>query len=287
MRVVQVGYGRWGQMLSRAIDVYPDMDLVAIHTRSELSDVRYVSTVERMLTRHSPEAVVVAAPLVARPSLVRQALQADMHVLTEKPLAPDGAQAEELKHLASNRGLVLHVNYVHAHSPVVDDFVKRFHGEEPQAIRITFGQPGELYADEGVDTLLLSHGLAISAQLLDVKQQAWVVTYRTWYGNKRPLAMAIRSGRHCIYADLAYPEKFRRIEAVFSDRTLVGDLVHPGRLLESQARHGAGISVSETEIDQNNALDRVFDRFVQACVGKAQDNREVAAWVDAALDNFK
>ncbi|MDR1513880.1 MAG: Gfo/Idh/MocA family oxidoreductase [Propionibacteriaceae bacterium] len=58
-----------------------------------------------------PDACHIAAHLTAHPALVREALEAGVHVLVEKPFAESAATATELVALAQDQGLVFDVGY--------------------------------------------------------------------------------------------------------------------------------------------------------------------------------
>ncbi len=58
------------------------------------------------------EAVTVAVPTYLHYEIAKRALSADKHVLVEKPITLDIAQAEELIHLAETRNLILQVGHV-------------------------------------------------------------------------------------------------------------------------------------------------------------------------------
>ncbi len=57
------------------------------------------------------DAVIIAAPAVAHFTLARQALSSGLHVLVEKPIALDGAEAQTLIELATANGAVLQVGH--------------------------------------------------------------------------------------------------------------------------------------------------------------------------------
>ncbi|AKT51842.1 Gfo/Idh/MocA family protein [Arsenicicoccus sp. oral taxon 190] len=65
------------------------------------------SDLDALLARDDVDAVYVASPNSVHPEQVRACLEAGRHVLAEKPLAPTGAEAQELFALAQSRGLVL------------------------------------------------------------------------------------------------------------------------------------------------------------------------------------
>jgi NDP-hexose-3-ketoreductase len=70
---------------------------------------------DRLLERPEVEAVYVPLPPALRPRWIARALRAGKHVLAEKPLAPDGDQAEELVALARRHDLVLLENFAFLH----------------------------------------------------------------------------------------------------------------------------------------------------------------------------
>lgn len=62
------------------------------------------------------DAAVVAVPTVEHHRVVRELLQAGCHVLVEKPIAAELADAEDLIDLARTRGRVLHVGHLEWHN---------------------------------------------------------------------------------------------------------------------------------------------------------------------------
>ncbi len=117
-RVVSYGHGP-------AIRHSDDVELVAVAditpARREvakdwfkLSDDNIYADHRDLLARSDVEAVVLAAPPRERVELIRDSLAADKHVLTEKPLAPSTAAANEMIEMAQERGLVFAVchNYL-------------------------------------------------------------------------------------------------------------------------------------------------------------------------------
>ncbi len=72
----------------------------------------------RTLFAHA-DAAIVAVPTLAHFAVVRAALQADLDVLVEKPIAAALDQAEELLVLAAERGRVLQVGHQEWYNPAV------------------------------------------------------------------------------------------------------------------------------------------------------------------------
>lgn len=68
-------------------------------------------TVEAMLDAAKPEAVVVFTPIDRHLDVVRACAERGIHVMVEKPLALDAAQAREIETLAAKHGIHVLTNY--------------------------------------------------------------------------------------------------------------------------------------------------------------------------------
>src|SRR5882762_4853768 len=111
LRTIQVGLGGWGRDWAK--QVIPQIESVELvgYVDPDASSLelltgdlpRYVSF-ETALRELEAEAVLVTAGVAAHAPVVRQALQADKHVLVEKPFAPTVGEATELVALAADRG---------------------------------------------------------------------------------------------------------------------------------------------------------------------------------------
>jgi predicted dehydrogenase len=121
IRVAVVGAGQWGPNLIRnfhdhrrsevAWVVDPDAARLA-EVRARFPDVRVVADGAPVLADAGTDAVVIATPTRTHYGLVRSALEHGKHVLVEKPITDDVAQAEELVALAARVGRVLMVGHV-------------------------------------------------------------------------------------------------------------------------------------------------------------------------------
>lgn len=97
-----------------AINSLSVVELKAVYSRSSKSaealaaqsesnaDIYYDSpsaagkSVDDLLKRSDIDAVIICVPILAQPELIRKAMKAGKHVLSEKPIAKDVATAEEL-----------------------------------------------------------------------------------------------------------------------------------------------------------------------------------------------
>ena len=116
-----IGAGRWGPNLIRGFSNLPD---ARVHVVCDLQPERLQVVRERIpgietttdvdAAIHDPQAdaIVVATPVESHYVLTRQALEADKHVLVEKPLCGSVEKCEELSAIAEARGLILAVGHV-------------------------------------------------------------------------------------------------------------------------------------------------------------------------------
>jgi predicted dehydrogenase len=126
--VALIGAGPWGLTLGRAAARLPNVDLRWI---CELDDQRRATAAAvapgARLTAALDEALddpAVAAALVAvdaprHHAVGRRVLQADRHLLLEKPMAMTVAHASELSALAESRRRVLSVGHLLLHHPAI------------------------------------------------------------------------------------------------------------------------------------------------------------------------
>jgi len=144
-----IGYGYWGPNLVRNLAEQPETNMVAVCDLSSerLAQVRRrypgvtTHTDPRELT-HDPaiDAIAIATPISSHFDLALQALQADKHVLVEKPLAANPTQVRRLIEEADRRRRVLMVD----HTFVYTGAVRKIH-EIVQS-----GSLGELYYYDSV-----------------------------------------------------------------------------------------------------------------------------------------
>lgn len=119
-RVALIGYGLAGSAFHAPfIATNPDLELAAVVTRDEsrreLARTRYPeaelldSASELWGRAENLDVVVVAAPLPAHVPLARDAVEAGLPVVVEKPFAPTAGDARELVETARERGVFLTV----------------------------------------------------------------------------------------------------------------------------------------------------------------------------------
>lgn len=123
-----IGAGYWGPKHVRNFSELPgaratmvsDLDERRIHAiQSQHPGIRTTTNYQDLLNSHDVDAVVIVTPVSTHARLAREALLANKHVLVEKPLAATSKDAEDLMHLAEERGLVLMVGHTFLYNPAV------------------------------------------------------------------------------------------------------------------------------------------------------------------------
>lgn len=120
LRVAVVGAGVMGHYHANNYATMPNVDLRAVvdvdpSRRSEMHSTygcRSYPTVEELLATEQLDAASVAVPTILHYPIARALLEANVHVLVEKPVATDLEQAAHLTSLSLERGLVLQVGHI-------------------------------------------------------------------------------------------------------------------------------------------------------------------------------
>jgi predicted dehydrogenase len=120
LKVAVIGYGVMGKYHANVYAALPHTDLVAVvdplPVRRREAQKTHAVTVyadsTELLASEKPDAVSIAAPTSLHYSLARRFLEAGVHVLVEKPVAADVAQAQDLASLSRRSGLVLQVGHI-------------------------------------------------------------------------------------------------------------------------------------------------------------------------------
>lgn len=113
-----IGVGHMGSYHLNVASSLPTHELVGIYDaqteraveKAKLFGTRAFSSHEQLIAQC--EAVTIAVPTHLHYEMTKNALAAGKHVLVEKPITLDLAQAEELIQLAEKKGLILQVGHV-------------------------------------------------------------------------------------------------------------------------------------------------------------------------------
>ena len=128
LRVAVVGCGYWGQNLVRNFAEIEGAELVMVcdfdinalaRAKRRYPSILVTQSFTEVLASSRVDAVVIATPVSTHYQFARQALQADKHVLVEKPLAQSTAQIMDLIDLSTRMGKTLMVDHTFLYTGAV------------------------------------------------------------------------------------------------------------------------------------------------------------------------
>src|SRR6266403_1005739 len=128
MKVGLIGYGYWGPNLlrnlhetdgvevKRCVDLRPERRAAA---SKRYPSVAVSAEADEILSDSAIDAVVLATPVFTHHALAKRALEANKHILVEKPMTRTVEEAEELIKLAETKDLVLMVDHTFVYTGAV------------------------------------------------------------------------------------------------------------------------------------------------------------------------
>jgi len=184
IKVGVIGYGYWGPNLVRnfheaestSVGVVCDLDNELLEkVQRRYPTIATTTSLEQVLNDNSINAVAIATPISTHFNLALQALQANKHVLVEKPLADNVADCQVLIDEARERGLTLMVDHTFPYTEAVQKIKSLIDEGELGDILYydsTRVNLGLFQSDVNVIWDLAVHDLSILEYLLGVKPEA-------------------------------------------------------------------------------------------------------------------
>jgi predicted dehydrogenase len=280
--VALIGAGPWGLTLGRAMARLPELDLRWIceldperraGAAAIASGVRLTGMLEEVLADPGVAAAFVAVDSARHHPVGLRVLQADRHLMVEKPLALTVADASELSALADTRRRVLAVGHLLLHHPAVRRARKLIAdgvlGETLwlEAARLA---PGPARSAGSVWWTLAPHDVSLALHLLD-----GVPTKVTAVGGAGPqpdqetvvwATLHFEDGRLAhLHAARQAAEKKRGFSIVGTDRALTFDELAAGGALQlHDPRAGAAARSEPVPVDVIDALGAQCRHFVSS-----------------------
>jgi predicted dehydrogenase len=248
LRFGLIGWGYWGPKLARNLDTLPQsaLAMVADMDAGRLAQVAAqqpwvkTTTSAEDIFHSDVDGVVIATPVRTHYRLAREALLHGKHVLVEKPLTDNVADAEELVELARERGLTLMVGHTFEYSPAVNELRKIVRAGDLGNIlcveteRVNLG----LYrSDINVIWDLAPHDISILLYILgetptSVRAQAHAhLTPRIFDIAHLDLVFGSHMTAH-VHVSWLHPCKIRRVTVIGDERMAVYDDTNPAEMLK-------------------------------------------------------
>lgn len=239
LNIAVVGYGYWGPNIVRNVVERPEFEMWGL---CELNPervskftarhpaVRTCASFDEVLDDPEVHAVSIATPPSTHYPLAKRALEAGKHVLIEKPLATNVADAESLVALAGSEGLVLMPGHTFLYSPAVNKVRELIvSGELGEVYFVTSSRMNlGIYQPDGVVNDLAPHDLSILLYWLDRPVSIVAASGTTVFQNGVPetafLTLCFEEGPTAnIQLSWLAPRKVRQMIVVGSRRMVVYD----------------------------------------------------------------
>lgn len=244
VRIAVVGAGAWGINHVRAMSRTQGAELVMVCDPAELAKERARTIVPRArlendlddaLAASDVDAVVLATPAKDHATQARRVLNAGKHVLVEKPLALDAADAHAVVLAAETHKRILMVGHLMLFHPAVERLKAMIDSGELgriyyiYAVRVNLGRVRQ---DENALWSLAPHDVAMIEYLLSDEPESVSARGGTYLQSRIEdvvfVNLRFRSGVSAqIQVSWLDPRKERRLTIVGSQKMVEFDDVHP------------------------------------------------------------
>jgi len=248
LRFGVIGWGYWGPKIARNLDSLPHamVTMVADADFYRLASLRVnqsgakTTTLPEDVFRSDVDGVVIATPVRTHYQLAKEALLHGKHVLVEKPLTADVAEAEELVALAEKQRRVLMVGHTFEYNPAVNELRKLIQSGALgkifciEAERVNLGL---FRSDINVIWDLAPHDISILLYLLGKKPEQIRVQAHAHIQSQihdvahLDLTYANGMAAH-IHVSWLHPCKIRRVTVIGDMRMVVYDDTNPAEMLK-------------------------------------------------------
>lgn len=294
LRVGVVGVGHIGRNHAR---LYAEQDAAKFAAVFDIDSARAqeiasacgataVSSLDEFVAR--VDAASVATPTSSHFEVAKQLLEAGKHLLIEKPIAENTADASALAELAAARHLVLQVGHVERFNPVLGALEKRL--TRPRFIEAHRLSPyPDRSTDIGVVLDLMIHDLEIILHLVRSDVTAIDAVGVPVLSRGEDIANArLRFASGCvanITSSRISPERMRKIRVFQEDAYL--SLDYQNQTGEIFRKTAVGIARENVEIERDEPLKRQLASFIEcAATGRAPmvSGQQATAALDLAVE---
>jgi predicted dehydrogenase len=245
LRFGMIGWGYWGPKIARNLSAMPDSTVsfiadMDIHRMRAIQPGIQTTTQVKDVFRSDVDGVVIATPVRTHYQLAKEALLHGKHVLVEKPLTANLAEAEELVALAEQQERVLMVGHTFEYSPAVNELRKLIQNGDLgkiyciEAERVNLGL---FRSDINVIWDLAPHDISILLYILGKKpERIKVQAHAHLQAHIQDIAhldleFADGMAAH-IHVSWLHPCKIRRVTVIGDERMAVYDDTNPAEMLK-------------------------------------------------------
>ncbi len=248
LRFGVIGWGYWGPKIARNLDTLPhgmvtmvaDMDARRLASLAISHPWIQTTTQAEDVFRSDVDGIIIATPVRAHYRLAKEALLHGKHVLVEKPLTANVAEAEELVFLAQEQRRILMVGHTFEYSPAVNELRKLVQSGDLgkiyciEAERVNLGL---FRSDINVIWDLAPHDISILLYILGKKPERIEVQahahLQSHIHDIAHLDLGFADGMTAhIHVSWLHPNKIRRVTVIGDARMAVYDDTNPAEMIK-------------------------------------------------------
>jgi UDP-2-acetamido-3-amino-2,3-dideoxy-glucuronate N-acetyltransferase len=237
-RVAVIGVGYWGRNLVRnfyrlgALRAICDTDpRLCAEMRAQYPDVPFVSSIQELIDDGKLHGVVVATPASTHYELARKALDEDLDVFVEKPLALTVAQGLDLVERAKSKRRILMVGHILHYHPAIQQLRKMIQGGQLGQVRYIYSNRlniGKIRTEENILWSFAPHDISVLIGLLDEMPDQVISSGGAWLNQSlhdvTMTQLRFPSGVHAhIFVSWLHPFKEQRLVVVGAEKMAVFD----------------------------------------------------------------
>src|SRR5712692_6888031 len=243
-----IGWGYWGPKIGRNLDSVPharvtmvaDQDVLRLASLAANQPWVKTTTLAEDIFRSDIDGVVIATPVRTHYQLAKAALLHGKHVLVEKPLTANVAEAEELVVLAEEPRRILMVGHTFEYNPAVNELRKLVQSGDLgkiyciEAERVNLGL---FRSDINVIWDLAPHDISILLYILGKKPERIKVQahahLQSHIHDIAHLDLGFADGMTAhIHVSWVHPNKIRRVTVIGDARMAVYDDTNPAEMIK-------------------------------------------------------
>ena len=285
INIALIGYGYWGKIVEKYLIQNTKYNLIVVHKNKE-EDLSYIAN------NNDIEAVYIATPISTHYELVTFFLNANKHILCEKPLSTSLSEVKELEDLSKQHNKIIETNYIY----LVSDSIKQLKNLLLEVGNINYikgsiTQFDKLKKGEDVLSVLGCHFFAVLFFLFDDKNYSSSITNYTKNSNgdiNRANASCDFKEFICdLYFSLSDLEKERKLTIYGSAGILQFNMMNDKTLILQRINSDETIGEKiEYSFDESNNINKSLDKFLENITNN-RCNLNISKSVTAVLNKLE
>lgn len=212
-----------------------------------------------LLTQTGVDAVVIASPTATHFELAVQCIDAGLHVLVEKPMAPTVAEATEMAERAQRAGVVLTVGHVERFNPAVRELLRQ--SKSPLHIEFSRVGPFTPRVSDNVVIDLMIHDLDLARALARSEVRSIQAITQATHTTGPDMAIALIEFQNgvtsSVTASRISQQRIRSVAVTEKDAVFAGDLIRQDVMIH-RMQHVEYVSEGGARYRQSGVVEMPF-----------------------------